>query len=856
VKKTNIMLCIIFISFGLFAHQDYEDDHFRKEGDFLQKVAHSHTSSKQFYKSESTTSRDVINDIIDLVDMNNLNNNVLDLTNFNTRYYAAENRYEVAGWLHDKFIEYGFDQQNVVIDSFNTQNEWHRNVYGVIPGSMHPDKYILIGSHYDSTSETPMTIAPGADDNATSVSAILEIARIMIDQNFQPEVSLMFTLFGSKEPGRYGSEYLTEKMILEETDLSYALNLEMLGFNSSNPDDWTISFNRYTGSEYLYDFLINIMEEYTTLNAGTMVNNYNFYDCWNFFQNGFNVVMFTAEEFNMAAHSSGDVIENIDFTYMTELSKLACASLAKLSIMPQMVDDVSIFDDGSGNGLFLTWSPSEDTDFDYFEISYGIESGIYTETVTTTGTEILLFGLTEGQEYFIGIRSVDTDNNFGFFTEVQGTSMEIPLTPNEFHATPSWDGVEINWAPNTEMDIAGYWIYRSDTPEGTYNALNPELVFDTDYLDENVLNGTFYYYKVSAEDFDGNESELSDYDRSRIISFDQGLLVIDDTVDGTGSFMQPTDVDCDQFYTNVLAGFSYEVIDVDDYQEIRMDDLCVYSSVLWYIDDNTSQSNIGEYQNDMKQFLDAGGQLLLSGYKTVSKICGINGYPVNFTEGDFGWDYLKLSSVNSSNTARFNCAINSDGADIFVDESKTLEVFDYHLIGVEGVEVTSENNYTYGCDYELGSPFAVLSGLPVDSFYDGNDFKLVLLTFPLYYMYPIEVSDLLNFILSDVFDEPVSAEYYETLKSSISLDQNFPNPFNPKTKISFSLPVEQKIELNIFNTKGQMVRQLASEQFLAGQHSVVWNGKDDNNKTVSSGIYFYKINAGEFQATRKMLLIK
>jgi len=86
--------------------------------------------------------------------------------------------------------------------------------------------------------------------------------------------------------------------------------------------------------------------------------------------------------------------------------------------------------------------------------------------------------------------------------------------------------------------------------------------------------------------------------------------------------------------------------------------------------------------------------------------------------------------------------------------------------------------------------------------------------------------------------------------------QNYPNPFNPATSISFSLPVGRNIELEIYNMKGQKVRQLISDQRSAGQHSVFWNGKDDNNKTVSSGIYFYKIKAGEFQSTRKMLLMK
>jgi len=89
-----------------------------------------------------------------------------------------------------------------------------------------------------------------------------------------------------------------------------------------------------------------------------------------------------------------------------------------------------------------------------------------------------------------------------------------------------------------------------------------------------------------------------------------------------------------------------------------------------------------------------------------------------------------------------------------------------------------------------------------------------------------------------------------------TLYQNFPNPFNPSTTINYSLKENSKVNLNIYNIKGQKVRQLVSNQLTGGQHSVVWNGKDDNNKPVSSGIYFYKLKTDNFDKTRKMILMK
>ncbi|MEA1972206.1 MAG: T9SS type A sorting domain-containing protein, partial [Candidatus Cloacimonadota bacterium] len=85
---------------------------------------------------------------------------------------------------------------------------------------------------------------------------------------------------------------------------------------------------------------------------------------------------------------------------------------------------------------------------------------------------------------------------------------------------------------------------------------------------------------------------------------------------------------------------------------------------------------------------------------------------------------------------------------------------------------------------------------------------------------------------------------------------NFPNPFNPTTKIKFTIPEKAEVSINIFNIKGQQVRKLVNSQFTAGQYSVVWDGKDNFEKQVSSGVYFYKINSGEEHIVRKMLMMK
>ena len=112
--------------------------------------------------------------------------------------------------------------------------------------------------------------------------------------------------------------------------------------------------------------------------------------------------------------------------------------------------------------------------------------------------------------------------------------------------------------------------------------------------------------------------------------------------------------------------------------------------------------------------------------------------------------------------------------------------------------------------------------------------------------------------------ECISVYEYEIVFSAVNDElisispqlTNYPNPFNPTTTISFSLPNEQKIELTIYNIKGQKVKTLMDCYTSPGEFELIWNGKDDNGKRVCSGVYFYKLRTQNNEIIRKMLLLK
>lgn len=102
-----------------------------------------------------------------------------------------------------------------------------------------------------------------------------------------------------------------------------------------------------------------------------------------------------------------------------------------------------------------------------------------------------------------------------------------------------------------------------------------------------------------------------------------------------------------------------------------------------------------------------------------------------------------------------------------------------------------------------------------------------------------------------VIENVKGVEEFRPLPDKFDISQNYPNPFNPTTTIKFALPVDAKVVINVYNVVGQKVAELANGEFEAGYHTVQFNAAG-----LSSGIYFYKIEAGKFTAVKKMMLIK
>jgi len=95
-----------------------------------------------------------------------------------------------------------------------------------------------------------------------------------------------------------------------------------------------------------------------------------------------------------------------------------------------------------------------------------------------------------------------------------------------------------------------------------------------------------------------------------------------------------------------------------------------------------------------------------------------------------------------------------------------------------------------------------------------------------------------------------------SIPDQFNMYQNYPNPFNVTTTIYYTLKEDVKVRLIIYSNIGQVVQTLVNETQPAGYHSVIWDGKNSRGESVPSGIYIYKVSAGKFKKSLKLLMLK
>ena len=232
-----------------------------------------------------------------------------------------------------------------------------------------------------------------------------------------------------------------------------------------------------------------------------------------------------------------------------------------------------------------------------------------------------------------------------------------------------------------------------------------------------------------------------------------------------------------------------------------------------------------------------------------AKLLLVSSTDVDTTGKAASWDYLYSSIAN-----RKEYYFHTENTAIIYDSSRDMRVgiapVDSNWIDSDSALYLAE--LSGGEEFRIIYPESQISAVlykivypPIDTYWDiqyvGTNSSIT-----------IRINAITGKVITPV-NQNINKEY---LPASFVLFQNYPNPFNSQTKIRFKISHNSFVILKIINMSGQEVRSLIKEEKFAGNYEVVWNGKDNYGKQVSSGIYFYKLESQNFSIAYKMMLLR
>ena len=217
----------------------------------------------------------------------------------------------------------------------------------------------------------------------------------------------------------------------------------------------------------------------------------------------------------------------------------------------------------------------------------------------------------------------------------------------------------------------------------------------------------------------------------------------------------------------------------------------------------------------------------------------------------------RLMSVFFMSLLLFVASISADELPVFKlhegSNTVALSINNKWNNDLSGLTVTIDNSTLPGWLSFNGAPQTV----DVRSNTKGRDKLLVLFTVT---DAPISVEADIPLMLKDALGN--QWKYSATVRVTsgeplaYALYENYPNPFNPTTTIRYSLKNAHHTKLTVFNTLGQKIRTLVDETKTTGLHTVQWDGRNNMGEQVSSGLYFYRIEAGSFVQTKRMMMLE
>lgn len=286
-------------------------------------------------KEPEMTREEFVSYLSGQVSSDNLESSVKWLEGMGTRFALAENRRDVAVKIRNRFISMGY--HGASLDSFYlektiqgvTYNTWQYNVIARVEGT-EDDSISIVGAHYDSYASgvNPFVTAPGANDNASGMAAVMEIARIMRGSRLRPEQTVIFVAFAAEELGLHGSRYQADKSAANGDKIIMMINHDMISYVADpSANQWYLNIIHYDNSADLRDDAAQMCDDNSSLVCYSDNTFNDRSDSYPYYLNGFKALFFHQGDIEGTYHTPGDRVSMCNFDYASEVVKVSCALL-------------------------------------------------------------------------------------------------------------------------------------------------------------------------------------------------------------------------------------------------------------------------------------------------------------------------------------------------------------------------------------------------------------------------------------------------------------------------------------------------------------------------------------------------
>jgi hypothetical protein len=427
----------------------------------------------------------------------------------------------------------------------------------------------------------------------------------------------------------------------------------------------------------------------------------------------------------------------------------------------------------------------------------------------------------------------------------------------------STNRVTISWYPNTEPDLLGYRLFYSlDGTVWTQRDNETRLTRSVTSISYNNISGGRTFFRLAAVDSASptNISQYSDVYGLRLNSSTTKTLIVDgfDRTEGSGSYHQPSHPFVMTHGLSVTGDFSSCANEALLEGSVGLGS---YAVVFWILgDESTSDETFSPAEQVLvKVFLQQGGKLCVSGSEIGYDLDRASG-PVQ-SDRDFLHDFLKTTYVaDAANDAAVTGASGSLFEGLSLRYGVIAEGAPYEEDWPDVVAPVNggATSLSYGASGTAGTAGIAFSGLFPGAVRPG---AVVVVGFPFETITERAKRDSLMARIFTFFGGVTGVEYSippPPVAGHFVLEQNFPNPFNPTTAIRYHIagaggqwPGADRVKLAIYDVLGREVAVLVDGVQDAGLHEVQWDARN-----LASGVYYYRLTAGAFVATRTMTVLK